>query len=236
MTHCGNLGTQEVSEDVHDVRGTIVRGSDGEELGTVDDVIFDHDTMEIRYLVVDGAGRLEAGTFLIPADRVSADIDHEDGLAAGVTSQQVENSPKYDGNSLRSDKGWKQYEQKFKQYWEEKPVMHIKGSDRIIVPPDAAPPVPASSKRGGTGTREVNAAELFPHRISEVFSDPAPGAGKVTLRPEPVARAEEAASGVALLKPRWWEAFENYLRDNKSDIQSHCSQCGPTSDQKRVVA
>ena len=239
MTHFGSLGTQEVSDDIRDVRGTVVRGSDGEELGKLDDVIFDHDTMEIRYLIVDSGDRLEAGTFLLPADRVAADENHQDGLATGVTRQQIENSPPYDQNALRSDGEWKQYEQKFKQYWEDKPVMHIKGSDRIIVPPDAVPSAPASSsrqKRSSSATREVSAAELFPRRMSEVFSDPAPGAGKVTLRPASVARAEEAASGVAMLKPRWWDSFENYLRDNKSDIQSKCSQCGPTADQKREVA
>jgi hypothetical protein len=71
----------------------------------------------------------------------------------------------------------------------------------------------------------VSAADLFPRRISEVFSDPAPGSGKVTLRPKSVARAETAASGVALLKPRWWESFENYLRLNKDDITADCAQC-----------
>lgn len=239
MTHCGSLGTQHVSDDIHDIRGTIIRGADGEVLGKIDDVIFDHDTMQIRYVVVDHAGRFEAGTFLLPADRISADEDHADGLSAGVTSQQIDNSQQYDKNSLRSEDEWKKYEQQFKEYWDEEPVMHIKGSDRTIVPPDAIPPTPASSigeDRRGSGTREVTAAELFPRRISNVFSDPRPGAGKITLRPESVARAEEAASGVALLKPRWWDAFENYLRVNKKDIQSKCSQCGPTSDQKREVA
>jgi sporulation protein YlmC with PRC-barrel domain len=236
MTHCGSLGTQDVSDDIRDVRGTVIRGPDGEQLGTLDDVVFDHDTMEIRYLVVDSGNRLEAGTFLLPADRVATDENHQDGLATGVTRQEIENSPPYDRNALRSDGEWKKYEQNFKQYWEEKPVMHIKGTDRIIVPPDAAPPAPVSSKRSSSTSREVSAAELFPRRISEVFSDPAPGAGKVTLRPESVARAETAASGVALLKPRWWDAFENYLRENKGDIQSQCPQCGPTSDRKRDVA
>jgi hypothetical protein len=61
--------------------------------------------------------------------------------------------------------------------------------------------------------------------LSEVFSDPALGAGKVTLRPKPVARVEEATSGVSMLKPHWWEAFENYLHLNNSDIQAKCSQC-----------
>lgn len=88
MAHLGSLGTQSVSGDVHDIRGTIVRGSDGVELGKVDDVLFDHDTMEIRYLVVDGAGWLEAETFLLPADLVFTDENHEDGLATGVTKSR----------------------------------------------------------------------------------------------------------------------------------------------------
>jgi hypothetical protein len=36
MAHNGSLETQSVPDDVHDVRGTTVRGSDGSKLGTVD--------------------------------------------------------------------------------------------------------------------------------------------------------------------------------------------------------
>jgi sporulation protein YlmC with PRC-barrel domain len=227
MAHYGSLGEQPVSDDVHDVRGTTVRGRDGEKLGNVEDVIFDHDTMEIRYLVVDGGGRLEAGIFLLPADSISADKTDDDGLVAGVTKEEIASAPRFDNKSLRSEDEWKKYEQAFKKYWEEDPVMHLKGSDRIITPPDAVPPRAASTSPAGGVSEEtpINAADLFPKRISDVFSDPAPGSGKVTLRPSSVARAEEAASGVSLLKPRWWESFENYLRLNKNDIQSGCLQC-----------
>ena len=175
MTHYGTLETQRV-ENVRDIRGTTVRGSEGEKLGTVEDVIFDHDTMEIRYLVVDSGGWLEAGTFL------------------------------------------------------------LKGSDRIITPPDAPAPANASSSgqgSRGSGDRQVTAAELFPERMTKVFTDPAPSGGKVTLRPKSVARAEDAASGVTLLKPQWWDAFENYLSVNRRDIQAKCSQC---DEEKRQVA
>ena len=65
MAHCGSLNTQLVSDDIHDVRGATVRGSDGEKLGNVDDLIFDHDTM-IHYLVVDSGGWLEARTSCSP--------------------------------------------------------------------------------------------------------------------------------------------------------------------------
>ena len=105
--------------------------------------------------------------------------------------------------------------------------MHMKGSDRIVTPLEG----PVFHKADSIGEKSdgtsppLDVAKLFPERISEVFSDPAPGAGKVTLRPKTAARAEEAASGVTLLKPRWWEAFENYLRVKKSDIQAKCPQC-----------
>jgi hypothetical protein len=64
-----------------------------------------------------------------------------------------------------------------------------------------------------SGDRPVN---VFHERISKVFSHTAPGSGKGTLRPKSTARAEEAASGASLLKPGWWESFENYLRPNRT--------------------
>src|SRR5438874_4967064 len=238
MTHYGNVGTQQVPDDVRDVRGTSVRGADGRDLGEISDVIFDHDTMEIRYIVIDGGDWLAAGTFLLPADRVSADGNHEDGLAADVTRKEIKDSPQYDEKTLSSKEDWKKSEQEFKKYWDEQPVMHIKGSDRIITPPEEPTAAPASSAgpaRESTD-REINAAELFPERITPVFTDPEPKSGKVTLRPKSVARAEEAASGVTLLKPRWWEAFENYLQMNRSEIQARCPECSPTSEQTSKVA
>ena len=90
-------------------------------------------------------------------------------------------------------------------------MTHLKDSNRILIPPDAA--VSARGARAADDY-EPTAADLFPEPISDVSSDPAPRAGKITLRPKSVARAEEAAAGVALLKPRWWDSFEEYLRLN----------------------
>jgi len=229
MAHLGSLGTQSVSGDVHDIRGTIVRGSDGVELGKVDDVLFDHDTMEIRYLVVDGAGWLEAETFLLPADLVFTDENHEDGLATGVTKEQIENSPQYKRWASRSGDNWEKYLRQFKKYWEEDPIIHMKDSYRIVTPlPSDVPESTGSNSAAqgkNDGVKPVNLTKLFPDRLIPVFTDPAPGGGKVTLRPKSAARAEESASGAALKKPYWWESFENYLRGNKDDIQSKCPRC-----------
>ena len=105
--------------------------------------------------------------------------------------------------------------------------MHIKGSDRIITMPDqpAAPQANSRFESREVEENEPDVSNLFPNRIAPVFSDTAPGSGKVTLRPKAVARAEDAASGVTLLKPRWWESFENYLKINKDEIQAKCPEC-----------
>jgi sporulation protein YlmC with PRC-barrel domain len=227
MAHCGCLGNQSVPADVHDIRGTTIRGADGEKLGTVNDVIFDHDTMEMRYLVVDSEGWLEAGTFLLPAHSVYKDTDHNAGLATPAGKQHIQNAPNYDQESLKSSDEWGKYERDFKKYWEEDPVLHMKGSDRIITPPEE-PGDQASSASQETrpsGDGEINAADLFPERMTKVFTDTEPGSSKITMRPQAVARDEDAASGVALLKPRWWDAFENYLNRKRDDIQSRCPQC-----------
>jgi hypothetical protein len=76
-------------------------------------------------------------SFLLPADRVFADENDDNGLATEVTKEQIEDSPQYDNNMVLSGDGWRNYEQEFKKYWEEHPVMHMKGSDRIITPPEA---------------------------------------------------------------------------------------------------
>lgn len=227
MTHNGSVGTQLVPEGIHDIRGTTVRGADNTRLGEVIDVIVDHETMEIRYLVVDGQGRLDTGIFLLPADRISADANNDNNLAAGATRQQIEDSPHYRDQMKQSQDQWKKYEQQFKKYWDEEPVMHLKGSDRIITTQGEQVRSQSSVANQGSESedREVDVARLFPERMAPVFSDTAPGSGKVTLRPKPAARAEEAASGVSMLKPHWWESFENYLRINKDDIQTKCSQC-----------
>lgn len=225
MTHNGSIGMHAVPEDIRDIRGTTVRGADNKKLGEVSDVIVDHDTMDIRYLVVESQGWLDSGTFLLPANRVSRDENDEINLAATATRQQIEQSPTYDNQVQKSGDEWNRYETEFKRYWDEEPVMHMKGSDRIITMPGqpAAPQANSRFESREVEENEPNVSDLFPDRMTPVFTDTAPGSGKVTLRPKAVTRAEDAASG--LLKPRWWESFENYLKINKDEIQAKCPEC-----------
>jgi hypothetical protein len=50
-----------------------------------------------------------------------------------------------------------------------------------------------------------------------------------------VIRAEQAASGVALLKPRW-DAFAEHVRGDREGIRSECPQCAHEGDKTRSAA
>jgi sporulation protein YlmC with PRC-barrel domain len=241
MAHCGSLGDHRFSPDVADIRGVNVYGSDDERIGNIEDVIFDHETMEIRFAVIEGGDRSQSHKFLFPVNRIFDDNKHGNGFAIGITKQKSEDFPDFDKRSLESKESWKKYLDEFQKFWEEDPVMHRRGSDRILTPtPEelrASGDVSDSDANTGeaSGDREFSAGELFPERISDVFSDARPGAHKVTLRPRSVRRAEEAAAGVALLKPRW-DAFAEHLRRHRTEVQSHCPQCAHDGEKTRSTA
>jgi uncharacterized protein YrrD len=52
--------------DIDDIRGAAVYGLGDEKLGKIDDVIFDSDNGQIRYVVVHTGGWLSSRRFLVP--------------------------------------------------------------------------------------------------------------------------------------------------------------------------
>ena len=90
--HYGTLGTYRFSETpTEDVRGSSVYGVDDEKLGKIDDVVFDHNTGNIRYAVIDTGGWLSSNKFVVPADRLSLSEKHKDDFQVPLTKQQIEN-------------------------------------------------------------------------------------------------------------------------------------------------
>jgi len=241
MAHYGMLRDYRFSEDVDDVRGATVYGLEDEKIGKIDDVIFDHSTGQIRYVVVDSGGWLKSKKFLVPADRIFPHSKNPEDFVVGVTKQQIESFPPYDEKNLESEERWTKYEREFKERWTDSPVLHQKDSDRIITPPEE--PVSSGMESGsaskGAGSRsgsEDYVADLTPHRIVDKFSDPTPSGAKVTLRPAGTpSRAEDAAYGTRPLSSRWSE-FEALLRVNRVDISAKCAQCAPALDEDRDVA
>ena len=90
MANYGMLRNYRFTEAEEDIRGSKLYGLDDEKLGKIDDVIFDHTTGLIRYVVVDTGGWLSTKKFIVPAERLRASDEHQDDFAADLTKKQVE--------------------------------------------------------------------------------------------------------------------------------------------------
>src|SRR5436309_3827937 len=130
MAHYGILRNAAVSESAEDIRGSHLYGTNDEKLGKIDDVIFDHSTGDIRYVVVDTGGWLSSRKFIVPADNLRASEKHENDFEAILTKQQVENFPPYNESDLESESKWSGYEGKYRAKWVGGPVMHRAETDR----------------------------------------------------------------------------------------------------------
>src|SRR6202167_171267 len=103
MANYGLLGNYRFTDDKEDIRGSKLYGLEDEKLGKIDDVIFDHFTGLIRYVVVDTGGWLSTKKFIVPVDRLRASIEHKDDFATDLNKQQVESLPPYEDSHLESD-------------------------------------------------------------------------------------------------------------------------------------
>jgi len=114
MAHYGLLRNYRFDESVEDIRGASLYGRDDENLGKIDDVIFDHSTGTIQYLVVDTGGWLRTKKFIVPAGRLRASGKHRDDFASDLTQEQIESSPAYNEKDLDSEAKWGDYESRYR--------------------------------------------------------------------------------------------------------------------------
>ena len=103
MSQYGMLRDYRLAEAAEDIRGSKLYGLNNEKLGKIDDVIFDHSTGSIRYVVVDTGGWLSTKKFVVPADRLRGSTEHTDDFAVDLTKEQIEVFPPYNGSDLESD-------------------------------------------------------------------------------------------------------------------------------------
>ncbi|UEM06841.1 PRC-barrel domain-containing protein (plasmid) [Skermanella rosea] len=83
---------------VDDMMGKTVRGSDGESLGSVEDVIIDPQSGEARQLVISSGGFLGIGAKQIAVDMTTADLTRQDDdlLLPNMTQADVEALPEFE--------------------------------------------------------------------------------------------------------------------------------------------
>jgi hypothetical protein len=248
MAHYAMLNEYHFSADVDDIRGATLYSADDKKVGKVVDVIFNHDTGEVSYLVVKiGLGH----KVLVPANHVYRAVVDEDEFETDMTAAEVERLPKFDEKMLETEKQWREHEHEhrrawkeqeerllaeYKQKWHEGPVLHRHGSDRNITPDEE----PGMGSSGATGEPNVTAADLWPHRIAGKFpgvgqpmvAPSNPEARETTLQPVPEEKIEDKpVIGMMPPSPRW-HGFEDSIQKNLGEIRMSCTACCPTGESR----
>ena len=214
MAHYGTLRNYEFNETerADDIRGAKVYGRDDDEkLGKVDDVIFDHNTGDIRYVVIDAGGWLSLKKFIVPREQLRPSANHEDGYVMNIEKKQIETFPPYNEDDVRNEDQWKDYEKRYEKAWTESGVQHREGSDRNITPtPEEMPAQPGSI-----------GSQLSPQENERLSSRITP-AGRDTVT------IPNSGAGIG---DRWLN-FESRLRQRRRDITQSCTSCsvGPAAD------
>jgi sporulation protein YlmC with PRC-barrel domain len=225
MAQHGMLRDYRFTDAAEDIRGAKLYGVNDEKLGKIQDVIFDHSSGQIRYLVVDTGGWLSTKEFVVPADRLRASAEHQDDFAVDLTKQQIESFPPYKEADLESDEQWSDYENKYRSKWEASPVMHRAETDRNLTPttqqmpgnsPSARAADALSAKLGTANLRTSNAGaqRLSPDDLADEETDTealtdggyAASTGSVEIL--------STANGIG---PRW-DRFQDRLRERRKEV------------------
>lgn len=231
MAHYGILGSTSLGESADDIRGSHLYGVNDEKLGKIDDVIFDHSTGDIQYVVVD-TGWLKSKKFIVPAQGLRLSQKHKNDFEANLSKGQVESFPPYNESDLESDSKWKEYEGRYRAKWVSDPVMHRAETDRIVTPTTfqtegnysseraeaqahGQTPPPRAISRRGTSEADLDAAEETTERAVPAGSD------SVVI--------SSSAVGIG----GRWDTFQSHLRERRKQAVAGCRTCAGESATKR---
>jgi len=152
MAHVGTLSDFRFDNQADDIRGAALYGRDNEKLGKIDDVIFDHSSGQLRYVVVDTGGWLTSKHFLVAPERIRARSNKGDEYLTDLSKKQIETLPAYDENHLRDEKRWEKYEGDYRKasgLEESGGVLHQAGGTNILVSDSIPAEGPAPTTRTG---------------------------------------------------------------------------------------
>jgi hypothetical protein len=164
MAHLGTLRDFRFEDQVDDIRGAAIYGSNDERLGKIDDVIFDHSSGGIKYVVVDTGGWMTQ-KFLVPADHVRPRKNKADEYCAALTKKQIETFPPYDEKHLNDESRWGEYERDYRKasgFEETGGVLHQTGGTNILIPDSL--PAEGGPPRTRSGQPVSGYKSPIPHR------------------------------------------------------------------------
>jgi len=229
--HFGLLNDYKFADQGREIRGTLLYGEDNEKLGTIHDVIFDHETGTIKYAVIDTGGWLHHKYFLVPANRIMPYEKHEDHFYAKLRKEQIEYLPPYDPKDVENHDRWAAYEKKYESAWtDDGGILHAKGSPRIVTPE-------TDQVVGGTGGGSADLAgrDIWPKRIENPTK--LPGGPTAQMHPDEQTATSAAvmptsSGGSERVLDERLHTYEGRVKQNLTSIRKRCVNCGTDAMRK----
>lgn len=232
MAHYGILKNAAVAEGAEDIRGAHIYSSKDGKLGKIEDVVFDHSSGDIRYVVVDTGGWLSTKKFLVPVEAIRTSTEHKNDFEVDLTKDQIERFPAYNESDLESENRWSGYEGKYRSKWVTNPVMHRAETDRNITPTTkqttgnlqseraaaaahGIPPATHTTPSSQEESAEINAALRPTERVAP------PGTDTVVINNTAVGIGDR------------WDTFQSRLRERRKEAVALCQTCAGESAVKR---
>ncbi len=254
MKHYATLREHQFDADVDDIRGATLYGQAGEKLAKIEDVVFEHGSGDIEYLVAKNSDR----RVLVPVSEVRSAITSDRDFDSDLTRADFDRLPAFDDKVLKHDKEWNNYlsshreawknrekaaEREYKQGWKEDPVAHSVADVAHTITPVEVPPAPAAADTGSacrvTSGPETRRAEddyvpdLTPQRIAPVFTNTAQTPDKLNMVPNALHSRGPAAEYISAgLGPKW-EGYQERVRRDLPRLRGVCESC--KSDEERVA-
>jgi sporulation protein YlmC with PRC-barrel domain len=219
MPHSGLLGKYEFHEEAEDIRGATLYGVADQKLGKIDDVIFDHDTGKIHYVVVDTGGWLSSKKFLVPTEHMRSSAKHQDDFSVNLTKKEIETFPLYNERDLDSEERWADYEDRYRSKWETGPVMHRMGTDRNIAPTP-------QQLRGSRSSLAASGSAAEGAPLEEAIDEEAviaasASTGRVITAGIDAVVIDNSAVGIG----GRWDTFQARLRERRKEAAMGCRTC-----------
>jgi sporulation protein YlmC with PRC-barrel domain len=217
MAHLGILGEYRFSDSEAagaDIRGASVYGTDDDKLGKIDDVIFDHGSAEIQYVVIDTGGWLSTKKFVVPADRLRMSAKHDNEFEVNLDKEQVEKFPIYNEKDIESSERWADYEGRYRSKWSDGPILHREATDRNITP------TAAQMTQGSGGSGPIKGGTLSGDALTAAET------AEINSRIIPATHDEvQIESGPNGIGSRWSD-FTERLRARRKEVVTACVSCG----------
>lgn len=248
MKHYATLRDYQFDADVDDIRGATLYGEGGEKLAKIDDVVLDHDSGAIEYLVAnEGRGR----RVLVPVTGVRTALTSDRDFDSDLTRSDIEHLPAFEDSMLNHDETWKNYmrlhrdamkkdekeaHRDYKEGWKDDPVAHQAEDVAHLITPVEVPPAPASKVTSidrGRQAEDDYVPDVTPERLAPVFTNTAQTPDKLNMVPHAASSRGPAAEYVtAGLGPKW-NGYQERLRRDLPRLRGVCEAC--KKDEEKVA-